>query len=237
MKTTIVLVHGAFAESASWNAVIDVLFDADLSVIAAANPLRGPANDAAGVTDLVRTIDGPVVLVAHSYGGAVITNVAADAGDIAGLVYVDAFAPDAGETCFTLADRFPGSRLADSLTPVPHADGAPDLMISQERFHGVFCPDLPADVARRMAVTQRSASQGGLFEPSGSTPLWKTVPSWFVIGEQDLVIPPAVQHFMAARAGARRTVSLPSASHAVCVSQPRAVADLVLEAAAARAAV
>ena len=111
MKPTIVLVHGAFAESASWDAVIDSLADAGLPVIAAANPLRGLAADAASVGDLVRTIDGPVVLVAHSYGGAVISNVPADAGEITGLVYVNGFAPDPGESCFSLAGRFPGSKL------------------------------------------------------------------------------------------------------------------------------
>jgi pimeloyl-ACP methyl ester carboxylesterase len=236
MKTTIVLVHGAFAESASWDRVIDPLLEADLHVIAAANPLRGLASDAAAVTDLVRSIDGPVLLVAHSYGGAVITNVAADAGDIAGLVYIDGFAPDAGESCFTLADRFPGSKLADALQPVPRTDGTTDLLIAQERFHGVFAPDVPAEVANRMAATQRPATQEALFEPSGGRPLWRELPSWFVIGEQDLVIPPAVQRYMANRAGARRVVEIPGASHAVTVSQPRAVADLVLDAVSLRAA-
>jgi pimeloyl-ACP methyl ester carboxylesterase len=236
MKTTIILVHGAFAESASWDRVIDPLLEADLAVIAAANPLRGPASDAAAVTDLVRSIEGPVILVAHSYGGAVITNVAPDAGDIAGLVYVDAFAPDAGESCFTLADRFPGSMLADALSPVPRTDGTTELLIRQDRFHDVFAPDLPADVAARMAVTQRPPTQEALFEPSGTSPLWRTVPSWFVIGEQDLVIPPAVQRYMATRAGARRVVEVPGASHAVSVSQPRAIANVVLDSVSARAA-
>jgi pimeloyl-ACP methyl ester carboxylesterase len=230
MKTTIVLVHGAFAESASWDRVIDPLLAADLHVIAAATPLRGLASDAAAVSDLVRSIEGPVVLVAHSYGGAVITNVDAGAGDIAGLVYIDGFAPDAGESCFTLADRFPGSMLGDALRPVPRSDGTTDLWIDQERFHGVFAPDVPADVATRMAATQRPATQEALFEPSGERPLWKEIPSWFVIGEQDLVIPPAVQRYMANRAGARRVVEIPGASHAVTVSQPDAVADLVLDA-------
>src|SRR5215217_8525710 len=111
MRCTIVLVHGAFAESASWDGVIDPLVREGHTVIAAANPLRGLASDAAAVSDLVRTIEGPVVLVAHSYGGAVISNVDPDAGDIVGLVYVNGFAPAPGEHCFQLAGMFPGSRL------------------------------------------------------------------------------------------------------------------------------
>ena len=122
MKPTIVLVHGAFAESASWNPVIDCLTAAEYPVIAAANPLRNLASDAASVGDLIRTIEGPVVLVGHSYGGAVISNVPADAGEITGLVYAAAFAPDVGETCNSLAGRFPGSSLADALRPVPRSD-------------------------------------------------------------------------------------------------------------------
>src|SRR5689334_17843617 len=114
MRPTIVLVHGAFAESASWDRVIDPLVEKDHRVIAAANPLRSVAGDAAAISDLLRTIDGPVVLAAHSYGGAVISNVDADAGEIAGLVYANAFAPDTGESCFELAARFPGSTLGET---------------------------------------------------------------------------------------------------------------------------
>src|SRR5690349_13362596 len=127
MRPTIVLVHGAFAESGSWDPVIDPLVAEGHRVIAAANPLRGVASDAAAVSDLVRTIEGPVVLVAHSYGGAVMTNVDADAGDIVGLVYVNAFAPEPGEHCFQLAARFPGSRLGpDTSSAVPRGDGSTD---------------------------------------------------------------------------------------------------------------
>ena len=130
MKPTIVLVHGAFAESASWDGVIDPLLEAGHPVIAAANPLRGPAADSARVGDLVRSIGGPVLLVAHSYGGAVISHVPAGAGEITGLVYVNAFAPDPDESCFSLAGRFPGSMLGeDTLRPVPRSDGTTDLYI------------------------------------------------------------------------------------------------------------
>jgi pimeloyl-ACP methyl ester carboxylesterase len=231
---TIVLVHGAFAESASWNGVIDPLQAAGHRVIAAANPLRGLASDAASVSDLVRSIDEPVVLVAHSYGGAVITNV--DAGNVAGLVYICAFAPDAGESAFTLADKYEGSTLAGALEPVARADGTTDLYIAQDRFHAQFAADVPAADAKRMAATQRPVTKEALIEPSGERPLWKELPSWFVIGEQDRNIPAAVQRYMAQRAGAQRVVEIPSGSHAVAVSQPRVVADLILEAAALRAA-
>jgi pimeloyl-ACP methyl ester carboxylesterase len=237
MKPTVVLVHGAFAESASWDAVIDPLREADLPVIAAANPLRGLASDAVAVSDLVRSIDGPVLLVAHSYGGAVMTNVDADAGDITGLVYVSAFAPEPGENCFGLAGRFPGSMVGEStVRPVLRSDGTTDLYIAPDSFHDVFCADVPAPQAARMAATQRSATQEALVEPSGERPLWKDVPSWFLIGEEDRIIPAALQRFEAERAGARRTVEIAGASHAVAVSQPAAVVDLILEAARVPAA-
>jgi pimeloyl-ACP methyl ester carboxylesterase len=186
MPPTIVLVHGAFAESASWDRVIDLL-PSEHRVIAAANPLRGLAADAAAVSDLVRTIEGPVVLVAHSYGGAVISNVAADAGDIVGLVYVCAFAPDAGENAFGLSQQFPGSTLGDAVRPVPRSDGTTDLYIAPERFHAQFCADVAEEEAARMAITQRPATLEALQEPSGDRPLWREVPSWFLVGGQERV--------------------------------------------------
>ena len=233
MKPTIVLVHGAFAESASWNNVIDSLESAGHPVIAAATPLRSLVGDAASVGDLIRTVEGPVTLVAHSYGGAVISNVPADAGEITGLVYVNGFAPDPGESCFSLAGLFPGSMLGeDTLYPVPRSDGTSDLYIIRDRFHGLFCADVPAPQASRMAATQRPATQEALVAPSGERPLWRELPSWFVVGEEDRIIPAELQRFMAERAGARRTLEIPGASHAALVSQPQATADLVLEAAA-----
>jgi pimeloyl-ACP methyl ester carboxylesterase len=231
MAPTIVLVHGAFAESSSWNRVIDLL-PAEHRVIAAANPLRSLAADAESVSDLVRSIDGPVLLVAHSYGGAVISNVAADAGEITGLVYVCGFAPDAGESANMLAQRFPGSTLGDAIRPVPRSDGTTDLYIAPERFHDQFAADVPAPEAARMAVTQRPATLEALDAPTGDRPLWRELPSFFLIGGQDRNIPPALQHFMAERAGARRTVEIPGASHAISVSEPEATARLIVEAAA-----
>jgi pimeloyl-ACP methyl ester carboxylesterase len=229
MPPAIVLVHGAFAESASWDRVIRQLEGAGHDVIAAANPLRGVAADAQSVSDLVRTVDGPVVLVGHSYGGAVITNVDADAGQITGLVYVAAFAPEPGESAFTLSQRLPGSTLGDALQPVPRSNGTTDLYITSERFHDQFAADVPAPEAARMAATQRPVTLEALQEPSGERPLWKELPSWFLIGGQDRNIPAALQHFMAYRAAARRTVELPTASHAVPVSHPDATARLILE--------
>jgi pimeloyl-ACP methyl ester carboxylesterase len=236
MKPTIVLVHGAFAESASWDGVIDPLLEAGHSVIAAANPLRSLAADAASVGDLIRTVEGPVVLVGHSYGGAVITNVPADAGEITGLVYVCGFAPDPGESAFSLSGMFPGSTLGDVLRPVPRSDGTTDLYILEERFHEQFCADVPKQLAARMAATQRPITQEALIAPSGERPLWRELPSWFVIGGDDHNIPAELQRFMAERAGSQRTVEIPGASHAVAVSQPQATADLIMEAAALPAA-
>src|SRR6185437_117959 len=170
MRSTIVLVHGAFAESASWDGVIDPLRDAGHSVIAAANPLRGLAADADAVSDLVRTVNGPVVLVGHSYGGNVISNVDADTGEITGLVYVNAFVPEPGESALDLSGLFPGSTLADALQPVQRSDGTTDLYIAADRFHDQFCADVPAPQAARMAATQRPATLGAFQDPSGDRP-------------------------------------------------------------------
>jgi pimeloyl-ACP methyl ester carboxylesterase len=234
MQPTIVLIHGAFAESASFDQVVDTLVGEGYTVRCAPNPLRRLATDAAAVSDLVRTIEGPVVLAAHSYGGAVMSNVDPDAGDIVGLVYCNGFAPDAGEFPFQLAAMYPGSTLdAESVRPVPQTDGTTDFYIKQERFHAQFCADVPVWQSERMAATQRPATQEALTDPSTDRPLWKEVPSWFLIGEKDLIIPAALQHFMAERADARRTIEIPGASHAITVSKPDDTAQLILEAAAA----
>lgn len=234
MKPTIVLVHGAFAESASWDGVIDVLEQDDYRVIAAANPLRGLAADAQAITDVVSAIDGPVLLVGHSYGGAVITNVAADAAEIIGLVYVAGFAPEPGESAFTLSAMFPGSTLGDALEETSRDDGTTDLTIARDKFHAQFCADVPEAQARRMAATQRPITREALLEPSGEHPLWRTHPSWFVFGEEDRNIPEAVERYMAKRAQAHRVVDIPGASHALSVAHPHATAHLIREAAALR---
>src|SRR4051794_27346773 len=217
---TVVLVHGAFAESASWTGVAERLHAAGHPVVAAANPLRSVAADAGAVSDLVRTIDGPVVLVGHSYGGSVITNVDPEAGDIAALVYVAGFAPEEGESCVELSERFPGSTLGEALRPVPHPDGSVDLLIARDRFHEQFCADLPAPVAGFMGASQRPITRAALAEPSGPDPLWKSVPSAFVIGAEDRNIPAALLRSLAERAGAKAVVEIAGASHAVAVSHP-----------------
>src|SRR4051812_9518833 len=236
MCPTIALVHGAFAESSSWDRVVDLLLDDGHPVIAVANPLRGLAADAAAVSDHVRAIDGPVVLVGHSYGGSVITNVDPGAGEIIGLVYVGAFAPLPGDSCFELSAVFPGSTLGDTLQAVPRSDGTTDLTIARERFHDQFAADVPAGQAARMAAAQRPITQEALVEPSGDRPLWKELPSWFVFGEEDRNIPKALQHFMAERARAHRTIEIPGASHAVPVAHAGTTAGVILEAASARVA-
>jgi pimeloyl-ACP methyl ester carboxylesterase len=235
MPPTVVLIHGAFAESASWDRVIDPLKAAGHPVIAAANPLRSVATDAAAVSDLVRTIDGPVVLAAHSYGGMVMSNVDPVAGDIVGLVYANGFAPEPGENCFQLAAMFPGSMLGEETArPVPRSDGTTDLYIAAESFQDIFCQDVPEPQAALLAATQRPATQEALTGPSGERPLWKDVPSWFLIGKEDRIIPAELQHYMAKRAGAHRAIEIPGASHAITVSHAEATAHLILEAAALR---
>ena len=237
MRSTIVLVHGAFAESASWDGVVEELLREGHPVIAAPNPLRSMSGDARAVSDIVRTVEGPVVLAAHSYGGAVMSNVDRDAGDIVGLVYVNAFAPEPGEHCFQLAAKFPGSRLGEeTVRPVPRSDGTTDFYVATDSFHDVFCQDVSASQATRMAVTQRPATMEALTEPSGQRPLWNDVPSWFVIGEEDRIIPPELQRYMAHRARAQRTTAIEGASHALPVSRPNAVVHPILEAAAMRVA-
>jgi pimeloyl-ACP methyl ester carboxylesterase len=231
MNPTIILVHGAFAESSSWNDVVTKLTGAGHRVIAFANPLRSLAADAAALTALVKTIDGPIVLAGHSYGGAVITNIPADAGDIVGLVFVGGFALEAGESAGDASTLAPGSTLAEALKTVPLPDGGVDAYIAKEKFHAQFCADVPEEEAALMEVTQRPVTQAALFEPSGDDPLWKQVPSWFIFGDQDLNIPVGAHRIMAERASAKSTLEIPGASHVVGVSHPAETAEMMLEAA------
>src|SRR5918997_1231573 len=208
-KQTIVLVHGAYAESSSWNSVIRPLAAEGHRVIAWANPLRGVAGDAAALSDLVRSIEGPVLLVGHSYGGSVMTNVAADAGDVVGLVFVAGFALEPGESSADASALVPGSTLGETLVRVPLADGGTDTYIAQDKYHQQFCADLPAEQAALMAVGQRPVTEGALFEPLGGEALWRSVPSWFVFGDLDRNIPVGAHRIMAERARSRRTVEIP----------------------------
>ncbi len=233
MKPTIVLVHGAYAESSSWNGVIERLHAEGHHVIAPPNPLRSLASDAAAVTDLVRSVDGPVVLAGHSYGGAVITNVAADAGDVVALVYVAGFALLPGESAADASSLVPGSTLVETLVRVPLADGATDTYIDQAKYRAQFAADVPESETRLMAATQRPITEGALFDASGEAALWRSVPSWFLFGDQDNNIPVGSHRIMAERAEAKSVVEIAGASHAVGVSHPAETAQIILEAATA----
>jgi len=232
-KPTIVLVHGAFAESASWNGVIERLQAEGVRAVAVANPLRSLSGDAQYVRDVIASIDGPVVLVGHSYGGLVITEASSGNEQVVALVYVSAFAPDTGESAFTLSTSAPGSTLGDAVAAYPTADAGPELVIRPELFHAQFCADVPESVAALMAATQRPATQAALSEGLPSEPGWRRTPSWHVFGDQDRNIPVAVFRTGAQRAGSQGTTEIAGASHALSVSQPDAVVATI--AAAGRA--
>ncbi|MEU8613398.1 alpha/beta hydrolase [Actinoplanes sp. NPDC048791] len=230
--TTVLLVHGAFAESASWNGVTERLTAAGHDVIAVANPLRSLAGDAAYVRDLITSIGGPVVLVGHSYGGMVITEAAAGNDAVTALVYVCAFAPDTGESALDLSTKFPGSTLGDALTAYPVSTGGTEFAIRKDAFHHQFAADVPDEQAALMYATQRPVTQVALSTGlSTGQPAWKTVPAWFVFSDQDRNIPVALHRFLAERASARGVREIAGASHALSVSQPDAVAETILEAA------
>lgn len=236
-KPTIVLVHGAFADSSGWTTEIRDLQRLGYPVVAAADPLRGLSADADYVRSVLQTIDGPVVLVGHSYGGAVITNAARGADNVKALVYVGAFVPDKGESIATVLDpqKYPGSLLGPDTTvvrPAPNASAQggkdADIYIKPQDFRSVFAADVSASDASVMAATQRPLSYTAETEPSGE-PAWKTIPSWDLVTLNDKAIPPAGQRFMAGRAHAH--VAYVKSSHAVMVSHPKAVLGVVLDAA------
>lgn len=232
---TVVLVHGAFADSSSWNGVIPRLHDAGHRVIAAANPLRELDADAAYVRSVIESIDGPVVVAGHSYGGSVMSLAAAGLDNVTALVYVASFLLEPGESTGELAGRFPGNQLGTALVPVPYPtpDGpADDLYIDQAKFHEIFAADVDPATATAMAATQRPIAAQALAAPA-SAAAWKQIPSWSVIATQDLAVPLEASRFMAERAGARAIEV--DASHAITVSQPEAVAQAILEAASATA--
>ncbi len=236
-KPTIVLVHGAWADASSWNRVIARLQSRGYTVYAPPNPLRRLASDAAYIASFVNTLSGPIVLVGHSYGGAVITNAANSTPAVEALVYINAFAPDEGESILQLAAARPGSALAADPSQVFDAvpyPGAPagdvDLYVKQSLFPQAFANDLPKRVGAVLAATQRPVTLSALAEPSGA-PAWETIPSWYLVGTRDNVIPPAQQRFMAKRANAD-TVEV-RASHLSMISRPAAVTRLIVEAAEA----
>ncbi|GAA3362164.1 alpha/beta hydrolase [Streptomyces antimycoticus] len=233
-KPTVVLVHGAFADSSSWNGVIKRLRHAGYPVLAPANPLRGLAGDAAYLHSVLKSVQGPIVLVGHSYGGAVISEAAVGDPDVKALVYIAAFAPDKGESALGLSNKYPGSTLGETLNsvpfPLPDGGTGTDLYIKPEKFHDQFAADVPAAQTDLMAATQRPVAASAL-EEKATTPAWKTVPSWYLLATQDKNIPPVAQRFMADRAHSH-TVEI-NASHAVSVSHPQAVTNLIDQAATA----
>lgn len=233
---TVVLVHGAFAESASWSGVVERLQDRSIDVVAVANPLRSLSGDAAYVRDVLAGISASVVLVGHSYGGMVMTQAAAGSEAVAGLVYVCAFAPAQGESALGLSGQFPGSTLGEALSAYPVTSGGNEFAIRADAFHHQFAADVSADQAAVMSATQRPVTELALTEGlPAPVPAWKSIPSWFVFGGEDLNIPVALHRFMAERAGAKATREVAGGSHALSVSQPEAVTASILEAVQAAA--
>jgi pimeloyl-ACP methyl ester carboxylesterase len=230
-KPTIVLVHGAFAESSSWNGVVKRLLAEGYPVIAVAVPLRGLQSDADYVATVFRNVHGPIVAVGHSYGGSVITVAATGNSEVKALVFVAGVAPDQGESVVSLTSRFPGGTLGPTLAPpVLLPDGGKDLYIQQDKFPAQFAADVPKAEAKIMAATQRPITDAALNELSGS-PAWKTIPSWFVFGSLDKNIPEAAHKFMAQRANAKMVVEVKGASHVVMISHPDEVAAIIRKAA------
>ncbi|MFF9324903.1 alpha/beta fold hydrolase [Streptomyces sp. NPDC014776] len=233
---TVVLVHGAFADAGSWTGVIDHLQRHGIPVIAPPNPLRGLASDAAYIASVAAQIDGPVVLVGHSYGGALIT-VAGTADNVVGLVYVAAYVLEEGESLGELQGRFPLSPLVSNLKqwtyPGPDGEPAIEVTIAEEAFPSVFAADVPAGTTKVLAATQRPLAAAA-FEEAASAAAWRTKPSWALVAAADEAINPEVERFGAKRAGAT-IVELEGASHAVAVSRPEEVADLIREAVRATA--
>ncbi|TQL02653.1 alpha/beta fold hydrolase [Cellulomonas sp. SLBN-39] len=228
---TVVLVHGAFADSSSWNGVVTRLRTAGFPVVAAANPLRSLHDDAAYLRAVLDDLDGPVVLAGHSYGGSVMSEAAHGHPQVKALVFVASFLLAEGESTADLAGKYPGNELGPALhaVPVPGPDGTTveDLVIQPDRFHAVFAADVPADVAALMAVTQRPIL-GGALAGAATRAAWRTTPSWTLVTLQDLAVPAAAQRFMAERASSH--VVEVDASHAVTVSRPDVVASLIEEA-------
>jgi pimeloyl-ACP methyl ester carboxylesterase len=230
----VVLVHGAWADSGSWDQVVARLQRQGYTVIAFPTPLRSLPDDSAYLAAFLSSVPGPIVLVGHSYGGAVVTNAATGNANVKALVYVDAFLPDEGETLGQLLGSPPGSCVLGppteifDLRPIP---GAPpevvDAYIKQSLFPSCFANDLPAKQAAVLAATQRPISTLTLGQPSGP-PAWADIPSWALVGTVDRVILPATQLFMAERAGAR--IVKVKASHLSMISQPGAVTRLIVAA-------
>jgi pimeloyl-ACP methyl ester carboxylesterase len=230
---TVMLVHGAFADGSSWSGVVAALQAAGLGVVAPANPLRGLAHDSAHIAAGARQIDGPVLMVGHSYGGAVITVAGALADNVVGLVYVAAFIPEQGESIAELNGRFPDSALGAQLRPSAYPiDGtdetAVELTIAAESFPAIFAADLPAADTAVAAAVQRPVAAAA-FDERAAAAAWKTLPSWAVVAAADQAINPDAERYMADRAGAQ-TIEI-DGSHAIAVSHAAEIAELIRTAA------
>jgi pimeloyl-ACP methyl ester carboxylesterase len=230
-KPSIVLVHGAWADASSWDTVIPLLQKAGFTVYAPPNPLRGLAADAAVIATFVKSIPGPVILVGHSYGGSVISVASPNDSNVKALVFVDAFAPDAGESPLSLLSSGPPPP-KDLFSAVPFATatgGDADVYFSPKYYGAVFASDVPPATAAIMAVTQRPLTNSGLNDKAPATEGWKTLPSWYVLGDRDLVIPPALQLMMATRAKSHIT-HVPGGSHPSMIEHPQATVDAIMAA-------
>jgi len=234
-KLTVVLVHGAFAESSSWNGVITRLLDDGFPVIAAAVPLRGAKSDAAYLATILDGIEGPLVLAGHSYGGILIGTAAEGNDRVTALVFVGGYALEPGESAAGLTGQYEGGTLGETLVAFDLPGGDKDLYIAQDKYRAQFAADVSEQEAARMGATQRPIVEAALNEPVEGA-AWRTIPSWFLFGELDRNIPVALHRFMAERAGARRTVEIQGGSHSVGIPEAAAVAALIAEAAAATSA-
>ncbi|MFE2110382.1 alpha/beta fold hydrolase [Kitasatospora sp. NPDC059463] len=229
-RPTVVLVHDGCSDATTWLGVVAELQRRGLTVLAVANPLRGLAHDAAYLTSVLAGIDGPVVLVGHAYGGAVITE-AGTAPNVVALVYVAAYLPEAGESYRALAGRFAPSPLASRMRRTAYAvDGADvaELSVPGDCFGSLVAADLDPELAGALAAMQRPVAERVLTDEPTET-AWRVKPAWALVTGADRALPPAVQRFTAERAGAT-VLELPDASHAVAVSRPSAVAEFIHDA-------
>ncbi len=231
-KPVLVLVHGALTDASVWSAVISQLQQEGYRVVAPALPMRGLASDGAYLASILATIDDDVVLVGHSYAGAVISHAPQRPGQVRAAVYIAAFQPDTGEAAGELNARFPGSLLGPDTMAFLTSPSGTDLYLKPEHFRAVYAADVSPATTAVMAATQRPVDLRAMEEALAGEPLWRSVPTWSLVSTDDLSIPPAALRFMAARAGS--TVVEVKSSHAVPVSQPHAVTALILKAAQAR---
>jgi pimeloyl-ACP methyl ester carboxylesterase len=236
-KPTIVLVHGGYADSSCWNQTLQHLQGEGYTTTCGSNPLRGIPTDAPYIGSLLDSITGPVVLVAHSMGGTIITNAAAGKSNVRALVYIAAFVPDVGETQADLINKFPGSEVLPVSVPIPYTkpDGTTgtDLYLSPDG-QAAFAADISTSAFRLLQATQRPFDADSFIYPTTAA-AWRTIPSWGLVAGRDKAIPPACERFMYSRANFRKVVEVATSSHVAMLSHPKIVADLIDRAAKATA--